>query len=307
MVTSPSASTRVDRGRLHRWLLPLIVGVAAWLGMLLVLYPSIAAWFSAYNQSLVIGSYMQHSEVGLEPSAAEQIRLARAYNAELSSGALLAPNERLPQGEGTSSANSGPRYEELLRADPSGVMGRLRVPTADVDLPIYHGTSDAVLLEGVGHLEGTSLPVGGEDTHSVLTAHRGLASAKMFTDLNLVSIGDTFTITVFDQVLTYQVFDIKVVDPSETETLRQVPGRDLVTLVTCTPLGINSQRILVTGTRVEPTPTADEVAGSTAPAPWTFPWWAVILAGGTAGVGVYLWRATRPRPRREAAPEPADA
>ena len=299
-MTVHGAGTRARQGRVARWILPLIVGVAAWLGLMLVLYPSIAAWFSAYNQSLVIGTYMQQSEVGLEPSAAEQLRLARAYNTELSSGALLAANERLPQGEGTSSS-TGPTYEELLRADASGVMGRLRVPTADVDLPIYHGTSDEVLLEGVGHLEGTSLPVGGEDTHSVLTAHRGLASAKMFTDLNLVQVGDTFTITVFDQVLTYQVSEIKVVDPTETETLRQVPGEDLVTLVTCTPLGINSQRILVTGTRILPTPPADQVAGSTVPSPLTFPWWAVIAAVGTALVVVYVWRATRSRPRRGAA------
>ena len=123
----------------------------------------------------------------------------------------------------------------------------------------------------------------------------------MFTDLNLVQVGDTFTITVFDQVLTYQVSEIKVVDPTETETLRQVPGEDLVTLVTCTPLGINSQRILVTGTRILPTPPADQVAGSTVPSPLTFPWWAVIAAVGTALVVVYVWRATRSRPRRGAA------
>ncbi|WP_459583204.1 class C sortase, partial [Aerococcus mictus] len=112
--------------------------------------------------------------------------------------------------------------------------------TIDVDLPVYHGTSDEVLNRAAGHLEGTSLPVGGPSTRAVITAHRGLANARMFTDLNKVNVGDTFTIEVFGDVLTYRVRDTKVVAPEDTDTLRVEEGKDLVTLVTCTPLGINS-------------------------------------------------------------------
>jgi sortase A len=178
-------------------------------------------------------------------------------------------------------------------------MARLRIPAIDVDLPIYHGTSDATLLKGVGHLEGTSLPVGGEGTHSVLTGHRGLASATLFTNLDKVKEGDTFTIEVLDQVLTYQVIRTQVVDPSDTASLRATAGEDLVTLVTCTPLGINSQRILVTGERITPTPQEDLDAAGSVPDIPGFPWWAAGLAAGVVLVGVFVWRAGYPRtPRR---------
>ena len=191
------------------------------------------------------------------------------YNAALASGALLAANSTVPTSRGTD--GGGYDYEDML-ATPSGVMARLRYDALGIDLPIYHGTSDETLLKGIGHLEGTSLPVGGEGNRSVLTAHRGLANSTLFTDLNQAELGDRFQIEVSGEVLTYEVIDYKVIEPEEAETLLAEPGRDLTTLVTCTPLGINSQRILVTGSRVTPTPAADlERAGSVPEIPG-FPW-----------------------------------
>ncbi|GAB3815921.1 hypothetical protein GCM10028820_14310 [Tessaracoccus terricola] len=160
---------------------------------------------------------------------------------------------------------------------------------------VYHGTSDETLMMGVGHLEGTALPVGGVGMHSVLTAHRGLASATMFDRLNELGIGDEFSIEVFGEVLSYQVRATQVVQPEDTETLFPEVGSDLVTLVTCTPLGVNSHRILVTAERVTPTPQVVlDSAGAVPVVP--FPWWAVILAGGIVLVAGYLLVTRRPRP-----------
>ena len=130
-------------------------------------------------------------------------------------------------------------------------MGYLKIERIGVELPIYHGTSEMVLNVGVGHLEGTSLPVGGENTHSVMSAHRGLPSAKLFTDLDRLELGDTFQILILDQILTYQVDQIKIVTPKETNELMIVEGKDYCTLFTCTPYGINTHRLLVRGVRIE--------------------------------------------------------
>lgn len=168
-------------------------------------------------------------------------------------------------------------------------MGRILIPKAEVDLPIYHGTSEQTLLRGAGHLQGTSLPVGGVGTRTVITAHRGLAEATMFSYLDRLEPGDNFTLSIFDEVLAYRVRDVKVVAPEDSEAIVAEPDKDLATLVTCTPLGINTHRILVTGERIYPTPQkeADEAhAPSGLP---RFPWFAVYYAIGTVlGVGVIL-------------------
>ena len=173
-------------------------------------------------------------------------------------------------------------------------MGRLKIPSIDVDLPIYHGTSDETLGKGVGHLEGTSLPVGGIDTHAVLSAHRGLASATMFDNLDKLDTGDTFVVEVAGEVLTYRVFETQVVDPGDTQTVLPRAGLDIVTLVTCTPLGINTHRILVTGERITPTPIKDIEAAGAVPDIPGFPWWAVILPVSVLVVGLYVWRSGYP-------------
>jgi sortase A len=306
----PDGEPRPAPGR-RRWRAnPFSLGAAlvAWIGLGVLLYPSAASWSSQVQQARIITSYTNEVDAGVDPPATEQLKAAHAYNEALSSGAVLEANHRLPTGSGTTT-NSDLDYNGILQADATGVMARIRIPSIDVDLPVYHGTSDETLLKGAGHLEGTSLPVGGADTHAVITAHRGLASATMFTDLNLVEVGDTFSISVFDEVLTYKVTSSIVVNPDQTEALRPVEGKDLVTLVTCTPLGINSQRILLTGERVYPTPLADVVAAESRPAPG-FPWWAVAFGGGTLLVGLYAWRSGYParrRPPRGASAEPAAA
>ncbi|PKI90332.1 class C sortase [Actinomycetales bacterium SN12] len=270
--------------------------------MLVVLYPEASSWFSQYNQSALIESYDEQLEDdGLDPTAAELLAEARSYNEALNAGALLEENERLPTGDGSSSDGSL-EYERMLRTPRSDLMARLRIPDIDVDLPVYHGTSDDTLDRGVGHLEGTSLPVGGEGTHSVLTAHRGLAHATMFTNLDRVETGDVFSIEVLGEVLSYRVVRTVVVEPDESEALRPVVGQDLVTLVTCTPLGINTQRILVTGERILPTPESEIDAMGAKPDLPRFSWWAVIAVCGTLLVIGYLYIAGLPPRRRQEKP-----
>lgn len=274
----------------------LIPAVLVMSGLVVFLYPSIAGWFSQSDQSRLINQSVQEISSGdLSPSVSQQLAAAHAYNDALSSGALLEAHHRLPTGAGVSTdPRESLNYNKLL-VEPSGVMARLRIPSINLDLPIYHGTSTDTLSKGVGHLEGTSLPVGGKGTHAVLTGHRGLATATLFTHLDKVRRGDTFTIGVLGQVLTYKVFDIAVVDPSDTASLKADPTRDLVTLVTCTPLGINSQRILVTGERVTPTPARDRADAARKSDLPGFPWWAVVLGAGVLGAMAFVWRSGYPQ------------
>ena len=264
-------------------LIPVTLGLV---GLLVACYPAVASWFSQVNQSLLVDDYatlIDHAE----PDKTEQIRLAHQYNKALQAGAVFYSGDNKATGEGTSDSGSELNYRDMLHTPDSLVMARLRVPSAGVDLLIYHGTSDAVLNVGVGHLEGTSLPVGGENTRSVLTAHRGLAEAKLFSDLDRVKDGDKIFVEVFGETLLYRVNEIVVIDPAETEKILPVTGKDLVTLVTCTPLGINSHRILVTGERVTPTP--EGVTNGVRSELPEFPWWVVVLGGGVVSAGVYLW------------------
>lgn len=232
---APDAQARPARWRLP--VLAVIVAVLALAGLLTVLYPTVAAWFHQYEQSQVIdrlsGEVEQLPAEGLATALAD----AHAYNdALLGGGALLGSYQNVPEAETVDAAvQREAEYSALLAADSSGLMARVKIPAIEVDLPIYHGTSDAVLLRGVGHLEGTALPVGGDETHAVLTAHRGLADAELFTHLDQVAVGDTFTIEAFREVLTYQVRQTQVVDPSETEKLYPMPGEDLVTLSPARP------------------------------------------------------------------------
>lgn len=261
----------------------------AWAGLTLLVYPTAAAWVSAYNQSLVVESYEQQV-ADADPGPKDQLNGAENYNAQLSSGAILAANANVPAGSGNLEDETLD-YWKLLDAG-RGLMGRVQIPSIGVDLPIYHGTSDEVLLAGAGHLQGTSLPVGGDDTHTVLTAHRGLANARMFTDLDQVRVGDTFSITTFGRTVSYKVITTEVVEPEDTASLRQEAGKDLATLVTCTPLGINTHRILVTGERVLPTPVGDEIRGE-GPVTIAFPWWFVGYSAATVGGIIVVWWSLR--------------
>ena len=199
----------------------------------------------------------------------------------------------MPHGSGVVDLESNPDvlpYDQQLKAGEAGIMGRIRIPSIDVDLPIYHGTSEETLLKGAGHLEGTSLPVGGDSTRTVITAHRGLPEATLFNNLDQVKEGDTFTLEVFGEVLTYRVFSTQVVEPQDSQAVLVEPGRDLATLITCTPLGVNSHRILVTGERIIPTPAADvDSAGQASELP-RFPWWLPISIAVLLLIAVYLGR-----------------
>ncbi|WP_285028606.1 class C sortase [Plantibacter sp. ME-Dv--P-122b] len=270
----------------------LAIALVAIIGAGILLFPMTVSWFSQYEQSQRIDGLTD--EVADLGAATLQQRLdeARDYNAQITGGgANLLANERLPLAEQPQQDGD---YDQILRADGAGLMGRLRIPSIKVDLPISHGTSNEVLEHGVGHLQGTAVPVGGPSTHSVLTAHRGLATSELFTHLDRVRVDDTFTIEVFGEVLTYRVTDTRVVEPTDTQSLFPVDGEDLVTLVTCTPLGVNSHRILVTGERVIPTPQSDLDAAGEHPEGPSFPWWSLIAGGVFLTATAYVWLSGRP-------------
>ena len=196
---------------------------------------------------------------------------------------------------------SGDNSDYLNQLDPTstGMIGRIKIPAINIDIPIYHTSSDSVLKKGAGHMEETTLPVGGPSTHAAITAHRGLAESKLFTDLDKVKIGDTFTLEILGEPLVYEVKTTRIVEPTETQWLTVEPNRDLVTLITCDPLGINTERMLVTGERIYPTPPAayeDAAKDSDLPG---FPTWALWLTAGLVFLGGMVWYTIRPTKKKE--------
>ncbi|CAN7425770.1 class C sortase [Microbacterium sp. LjRoot45] len=305
MTSSVSTGRRARRERRRpSRLVPFLVAAIFVVGAVTLLYPTAAAWITQYQQSQIIAALSDEVDQLPAEGLGAALEAAHAYNARLTGEAVVGANANVPTAEAEEDAERP--YGEQLVANSGGLMGRLKIPSISVDLPIYHGTSDLTLLRGVGHLEGTSLPVGGTSTHSVLTAHRGLASAELFTNLDRVEVGDTLTIEIFGETLTYRVRQTQVVEPTETETLRPVRGDDLVTLVTCTPLGINTQRILVTGERITPTPIEDVKAAGQVPDIPGFPWWAVLLGAVVLAAALYVWLAGRPRRRTADATKPPE-
>ncbi len=211
------------------------------LGLSLLLYPTLSDYWNSFHQSRAIASYAEAvAEMDNELYQA-MLADAAAYNAKLTQRGT---KWHLSDGELA-------EYEDLLRVSDRGVMGHIEIPAINVSLPIYHGTSDSVLQEGVGHLEGSSLPVGGESTHCVISGHRGLPSARLFTDLDELREGDTFMLCVLNETLTYEVDQILIVEPTDLSALNIVAGEDYCTLVTCTPYGVNTHRLLVRGHRIE--------------------------------------------------------
>lgn len=259
------------------------------IGTIITLLPTIANWYSEVDQAKELDTLNSEVRDFSAIALRQEIADAQLYNTTLTGGALVAANERIPLSESTIARASHLEYNDLLKADSRGLMGRIRIPTIGVDLPIYHGTSEETLKIGAGHLEGTALPVGGVGTRSVITAHRGLATSVLFTHLDQVKIGDTFTIEVFGEVLVYKVKTTEVVAPNDSRALYPVPDLDLVTLVTCTPLGVNSHRILVTGERIEPTPAKDLAAAGKPPTIPGFPWWLLILIAVFLVLAAYVW------------------
>ena len=224
--------------RRHRTAILLTLGFLV--GICILLYPTVSDYWNSKTQSRAIVDYESVLE-DLNPEDYTAIfDKAHEYNKLLyETDFPLANYARVPG------------YYDTLRITENDMIGYLKIDRIGVELPIYHGTSEDVLNRGVGHLEGSSLPVGGENTHSVMSAHRGLPSSKLFTDLDRVEKGDTFQIIILDQVLTYQVDLIKVIEPNDLSDLRIVEGKDYCTLFTCTPYGINTHRLLVRGVRIE--------------------------------------------------------
>ncbi len=276
----------------RRWKFPTLISVGTLiilLGVAVVLYPTTSSWFSQYNQSKLIDNVSVEQE-NLGPTEADQrISEASEYNRLLVGGAIVEANQH--KATGSVEDEGEYNYFDLLNADQSGAMGRLRINSIDVDLPIYHGTSDKTLTKGVGHLRGTALPVPGFSQRPVLTAHRGYPEATLFDNLDKVKEGDTFVIEVFGQPWTYKIYETKVIDPEDTESISIEEGRDIVSLLTCTPLGINTHRILVTGERIDPTPIEDvEQAGAPSTLPH-FPWWIVVAVAALIGAVAIIWHA----------------
>ncbi len=219
-------------------------------GLGVLLYPTISNYINVWKQSRKIAEYNSTMEELEREKRETMLAAARAYNAKLVELGFSFDNI---EGKEDILTINGQRYEELLDVDGNGIMGYVVIDKINVRLAISHGTEEDVLLDGVGHLEGTSLPVGGESTHAALFGHRGLPSAKLFTDLDQIEVGDTFQIYVLDNVLTYQVDQILVVEPDDAEALQIEEGKDYVTLVTCTPYSVNTHRLLIRGVRVEET------------------------------------------------------
>ena len=217
-----------------------ILLISFFIGLSVLLYPSLSSYWNSKTQSQAIVDYESMlAQVKLEDYTAI-FEGADAYNQK-----LMALEEPLLEYTRLT------EYQSILNVSGTGMMGYITIPKISQELPVYHGTSDGVLSVAVGHLEGTSLPIGGESTHSVVSAHRGLPSAVLFTHLDRMEIGDTFYFTILDRTITYEVDQIRIVEPNDTSLIQIAEGKDYCTLLTCTPYGINTQRLLVRGHQVD--------------------------------------------------------
>lgn len=216
-------------------------------GCAFVVYPMVSNYFYEENQSRVLAQYDETVAQAEAQALSQALEEAREYNELLTSGSAVLTDPFDPT---VSLDPTVEPYASLLNLAGDGMMGYVEIPSINVYLPIYHGTSSQVLEQGIGHLQNTSLPVGGEGSHTVLTGHTGLAGKRLFTDLTQVEVGDVFYLHILGETLAYQVYETAVVEPHDTSRLVVEPGRDLATLLTCYPYGINSHRLLVFGERV---------------------------------------------------------
>lgn len=239
--TTPAAPAKAKKPRRGPRPSTIVATVVLVVGVGIIAYPTVSDWWNSYHQSRAIATYVAAVQ-DTDPAVLEAMLAdARAYN------------ERLAQNGNRYNMTDAEReeYESLLDLTGNGVMGYVQCNAINVDYPIYHGMDESVLQIAIGHLEGTSLPVGGPTTHSAISGHRGLPRARLFTDLDKLVEGDTFTITVLDQTCTYEVDQIRIVLPADLSNLNIEAGQDFATLITCTPYGINTHRMLVRGHRVD--------------------------------------------------------
>lgn len=260
--------------------------VAAFAGLSVMLYPVAATWLTASAQSATIASYAEQAR---SMPAAEKTGIledAQRYNASLPPGLIHDPYSTTADASKDDAVLTA-RYRTQLKVAGTDVMAQVDIPSIHATLPVYHGTDPATLDLGAGHVFGSSLPVGGAGTHTVITAHAGLPQATMFTDLTKVRRGDLFTITVLGETLTYKVDRITTVKPDDTRDLTITAGKDYATLVTCTPLYVNSHRLLVRGERVpNPTDAAQQVSAPNGPG---FPWWILVLVVVPTAIALLLF------------------
>ncbi len=220
----------------------IILLISFFIGLSVLLYPSISSYWNSKTQSEAIVDYESMLALYKQEDYSDIFEKADVYNQKLAQ--LNEPLSQYPELS---------EYNDILNIGGTGMMGYVVIPKIGQELPVYHGTSDSVLSVAVGHLEGTSIPVGGESTHSVVSAHRGLPTAVLFTHLDRLEIGDTFYFTILDRTITYEVDQIRIVEPNDTSLIQIVDGKDYCTLLTCTPYGINTQRLLVRGYQIDET------------------------------------------------------
>lgn len=225
--------------------------------LVMMFYPWISNFVNQHQADITVGNYKKKEKSLSEEQKEEMWKKAQMYNADLAENQVELTD---PFVESKSAIKSGLIYNNLLNIDKSGMMCYLEIPCINVNLPVFHGTAASTLERGIGHLEGSSLPVGGKSTHAVLTGHTGLNNAKLFTDLTEVKEGDLFFLHTLGKDLAYRVIGTEVVLPEETQDLLIRKGKDLVTLITCTPCGVNSHRLFVTGIRTKYTPEEKENA-----------------------------------------------
>lgn len=266
---------------------PITLQLLATLGIGALLYPLAADWFATRGHDDARSGYVLALDEQSPATRDEALLAAREYNSSLQSTALVDPYS----GEGTGGidemGDAYLAYEEVLRVSGTDVLGEVIYPTLRIGLPLYRGTNEQSISRGVGHLFGSSLPVGGDSTHSVLTSHSGLVHASLFTRLPQARVGDTFQLRVLGEELWYRVDRIETIEPFVTDSLGVVEGEDRVTLFTCTPIGVNSHRLLVSGVRI-PAPERDSAADSEGVSAG-FPWWALALLGGSGAVGYLVF------------------
>ena len=270
-----------------------LLGLLFLVGLSVLLYPLVSSEWNRHRSDAMIDAYTQTVAQAPAEEQSAWIDSARQYNAALE-------GKHFPDAFANITGEESAAYLAQLAFDANGVMAYISVPRINVSLPIYHGTAPETLEKGAGHLEGSALPVGGAGTHCVISAHRGLPSATLFTDLDQLRLGDHFYLYVLDQVLAYQVDQILVVEPDEMEALNRQDGADYTTLVTCTPYGVNTQRLLVRGHRVAYEPeTEQQEAQQTAHSLHTnYVLWVAVGLGVTLAFILVMWRGQRSKGKR---------
>lgn len=279
VVTSPPDAAEHRRACRRRVCDRLVIGSLLLVAAIMAIYPVVATYNNNYKAWRSAQTAVEQTNAVPAKASEERLAAAREYNANLLPSLLLDPiSQNVPD---------GPDYQDYLSRLPGPAMATLRLPTIDTMLPIQHGTSDAVLAKGAGHVYGTHLPVGGGGTHAGISAHRGLPQMTGFDNLPDVELGDEFFIDVAGQTLAYRVTEIHTVLPNEMDRLKAREGQDLITLVTCTPYGVNSHRLLVTGERIT-LETADPVMAAPVGFDWTPQDWMMTRLYLTGGILLLL-------------------